>query len=124
MNLFRQHFYQCIEILRFGKEFKVPAPKKVMNLPKKNPDFKTIFLDLDETLIHCDERSNNYTVKLNFPIDKGGIIAVIFILFSGRSQDPQLLQIVFRRVKQIRINHHIHCKQRFICRCDSRPYRP
>jgi hypothetical protein len=47
MNLFRQHFYQCIEILRFGKEFKVPAPKKVYSLAKKNPDFKTIFLDLD-----------------------------------------------------------------------------
>lgn len=29
---------------------------------------KTIFLDLDETLIHCDEASTNYTVKLNFPI--------------------------------------------------------
>ncbi len=68
MNLYRQHFYQCIEILRFGKEFKVPMPKKVMNLTKKNPDFKTIFLDLDETLIHCDERSNNYTIRLNFPV--------------------------------------------------------
>lgn len=80
MNLYRQHFYQCIEILRFGKEFKVPAPKKVMNLTKKNPEHKTIFLDLDETLIHCDERSNNYTVKLNFPIEKGGVISVILLL--------------------------------------------
>lgn len=83
MNLFKQHFYQCIEILRFGKEFKVPFPKKVQNLTKRNIEFKTIFLDLDETLIHCDERSNNFTVKLNFPIDKGGIITVIYILFKA-----------------------------------------
>lgn len=53
------------------------TPKKQLNLSKKNPEFKTIFLDLDETLIHCDERSNNYTVKLNFPLERGGIIAVI-----------------------------------------------
>lgn len=88
MNLYRQHFYQCIEILRFGKEFKVPAPKKVLSLSKKNPDFKTIFLDLDETLIHCDERSSNYTVKLNFPIEKGGVISVLFCNYSGRRENP------------------------------------
>ena len=91
MNLYRQHFYQCIEILRFGKQFKVPNPKKTLTLYKKNPDFKTIFLDLDETLIHCDERSNNYTVKLNFPLDKGGIIAVNILLSSGWSQNKKLL---------------------------------
>ena len=45
-------------------------------MPKKNPKFKTIFLDLDETLIHCDEASTNYTVKLNFPIESGGSIQV------------------------------------------------
>lgn len=28
MNLYRQHFYQCIEVLRFGKSIKVPTPRK------------------------------------------------------------------------------------------------
>lgn len=51
-------------------------PPKEIKLHKRNPKFKTIFLDLDETLIHCDEASTNYTVKLNFPVEGGGIIAV------------------------------------------------
>ncbi len=54
MNLYRQHFYQCIEVLRFGRSIKLPHPKKEYRLPKKNPAFKTVFLDMDETLIHCD----------------------------------------------------------------------
>lgn len=28
MNLYRQHFYQCVEVLRMGKTIKVPQPKK------------------------------------------------------------------------------------------------
>lgn len=43
-------------------------PPKEIKLHKRNPKFKTIFLDLDETLIHCDEASTNYTIKLNFPV--------------------------------------------------------
>lgn len=68
MNLYRQHFYQCIEVLRFGKSIKIPQPKKEFKLPKKNLSLKTIFLDMDETLIHTDEASNIYSVKLNFPL--------------------------------------------------------
>jgi hypothetical protein len=80
MNLYRQHFYQCVEVLRMGRTIKVPQPKKEVKLNRKNPNFKTVFLDLDETLIHCDENSNNYTVKLNFPLERGGTLAVSFPL--------------------------------------------
>jgi hypothetical protein len=60
-----------------------------MKLPKKNSNFKTIFLDLDETLIHCDEHSNNYTVKLNFPLENGGTLAVLVLLLRLESEsDP------------------------------------
>lgn len=76
MNLYRQHFYQCVEVLRFGKTIKIPNPRKHVNLPKKNPALKTVFLDMDETLIHCDENSHHYTVKLNFPLERGGQLAV------------------------------------------------
>ena len=47
MNLYRQHFYQCVEVLRMGRTIKVPQPKKEIKLVKKNPSLKTIFLDLD-----------------------------------------------------------------------------
>ena len=44
---------------------------------------------MDETLIHCDEGSTNYTVKLNFPIEGGGTIAVIILLFrQGSGSGP------------------------------------
>lgn len=76
MNLYRQHFYQCVEVLRMGRSIKLPQPRKELKLPRKNPSLKTVFLDLDETLIHCDENSNNYTVKLNFPLERGGTLAV------------------------------------------------
>lgn len=39
-------------------------PAREIKLHKKNPSLKTVYLDMDETLIHCDESSNNYTVKL------------------------------------------------------------
>lgn len=51
-----------------GKNLKFSQPSREIKLNKKNPKFKTIYLDLDETLIHCDENSNNYTVKLDFPV--------------------------------------------------------
>ena len=51
MNLARQHFLQSVEAIKIGKNLKLPE-QKVINLNKKNPKFKTIFLDLDETLIH------------------------------------------------------------------------
>lgn len=54
MNLARQHFLQCVEAIKIGKNIKLPDNPKVLTLSKKNPKFKTIFLDLDETLIHCD----------------------------------------------------------------------
>ena len=76
MSLYRQHFYQCVEVLRQAKSFKVLHPRKEIKLSKKNPSLKTVYLDLDETLVHCDENSNNYTVKLNFPLERGGILAV------------------------------------------------
>ena len=51
--LARQHFLQTIEAIRIGKTLK-PGPPREIKLAKKNPRLKTIFLDLDETLIHCD----------------------------------------------------------------------
>lgn len=72
-----------------GRNIKLPQPKKELKLPKKNPALKTVFLDLDETLIHCDENSNNYTVKLNFPLDRGGHLAVPILLSRPASaSDP------------------------------------
>ena len=35
---------------------------------------------MDETLIHTDEASNSYTVKLNFPLERGGTLAVSLII--------------------------------------------
>lgn len=46
MNLVRQHFCNPVEAIKIGKSLKLQT-KKVINLPKKNPKFKTIFLDLD-----------------------------------------------------------------------------
>lgn len=59
---------------------KVGKPAREIKLHKKNPKHKTVYLDLDETLIHCDENSSNYTVRLNFPVDGGGNIAVGLVL--------------------------------------------
>ena len=86
MNLYRQHFYQCIEVLRFGKSIKVPTPRKHIKLNQKDHNMKTIFLDMDETLIHCDETSNNYSVKLNFPLERGGFLAVNHYLYRLESE--------------------------------------
>ena len=47
MNLARQHFLQSVEAIKIGKNLKLTDSPKVMNLHKKNPKFKTIFLDLD-----------------------------------------------------------------------------
>lgn len=80
MNLYRQHFYQQIEVLRWGKGIKIARPRKDIKLARKDPSLKTVFLDLDETLIHCDEHSNNYSVKLNFPLERGGVLAVPVLL--------------------------------------------
>jgi CTD small phosphatase-like protein 2 len=52
--LSRQHFVQTIEALRVGRTLKVNQPSRELKLPKKNPKLKTVYLDLDETLIHCD----------------------------------------------------------------------
>ena len=47
MNLYRQHFYQCIEVLRQSKSFKIPQPRKDIKLSRKNASLKTVYLDLD-----------------------------------------------------------------------------
>ncbi len=52
--LTKQHFLQTIESLRIGKTLHIPNPTREIKLHKKNPKFKTVCLDLDETLIHCD----------------------------------------------------------------------
>ena len=80
MNLARQHFIQTIEAIRIGKKIKPGIPAKELKLSKKTPNFKTIFLDLDETLVHCDENATNCTTRLNFPIEGGGTIMVHTIL--------------------------------------------
>jgi predicted secreted acid phosphatase len=66
--LARQHFLQTVEAIRIGRNLKLPNAARDIKLSKKNPKLKTVCLDLDETLIHCDENSNNYTVKLDFPV--------------------------------------------------------
>ena len=81
MGLARQHFFQTIQAIRIGRAIKLLPPAKEIKLDKKNSSFKTIFLDLDECLVHCDELSDNYTTKLNFPIEGGGIISVNFSLY-------------------------------------------
>ncbi len=81
---------QNIEAIKIGKNIRLNAPKEI-KLHKRNPKFKTIFLDLDETLIHCDEASTNYTVKLNFPVEGGGTIAVHFCFNLGRHPRETLL---------------------------------
>ena len=70
----RQHFQQTIDALRMTKNFKIPIPRKEIKLEKKTQHKKTIYLDLDETLIHTDERSQNYSIKLTFPIERGQTI--------------------------------------------------
>ena len=47
MNLARQHFIQSIEALKIGKGIKPNAAQKEIKLNKKNPKFKTIYLDMD-----------------------------------------------------------------------------
>lgn len=90
MNLARQHFLQNVEAIKIGRNIKLTAPKEI-KLSKKNPKFKTIFLDLDQTLIHCDQSSTNYTVKLNFPIEGGGFISVKVEFNLGRDQGKAFL---------------------------------
>ena len=73
-NLSRQHFIQTIDGVRLGKCCTLPSEPKQLKLSKKHPKHKTVFLDLDETLIHCGENLTSYTVRLSFPVDGGGSI--------------------------------------------------
>ena len=75
-SLGRQHFLQIVDAIRIGQTIQLPAPAREIKLAKKNPKHKTVCLDLDECLIHCDELSNNYTIKLDFPIEGGLTVAV------------------------------------------------
>ena len=47
MNLARQHFLQSVQAIKIGKSLKLTQTPKIITLSKKNPKFKTIFLDLD-----------------------------------------------------------------------------
>jgi hypothetical protein len=114
MNLARQHFLQSVEAIKIGKNLKLPE-QKVITLAKKNPKFKTIYLDLDETLIHCDEATNNYTVKLNFPIEGGAVISVNFYLILGWDKSEAILPGIFRRALIVRRNNYLYCFFAFIC---------
>ncbi len=118
MNLARQHFLQSVEAIKIGKNLKLPE-QKVITLAKKNPKFKTIYLDLDETLIHCDEATNNYTVKLNFPIEGGAVISVNFYLILGWDKSEAILPGIFRRALIVRRNNYLYCFLAFICWCGS-----
>lgn len=81
LTLAANHFSQTIQALKIGRHIKISQGKEgEMKLAKKNPKFKTVFLDLDETLIHCDENATNYTVKLDFPVDGGSIVSVHILL--------------------------------------------
>ena len=40
-----QHFYQQIEVLRFGKTIKIANPRKHIQLARKNPNLKKTFLN-------------------------------------------------------------------------------
>ena len=79
VSLSRQHYIQTLEALKIGRGMKINKPSREIKLHKVNPKHKTVFLDLDETLIHCDENSSNYTVKLNFPIEGGSTISVLVV---------------------------------------------
>ena len=116
MNLARQHFLQSVEAIKIGKNLKLPE-QKVINLNKKNPKFKTIFLDLDETLIHCDEATNNYTIKLNFPVEGGSVISVNFEFILGWNQSTTLLSVIFGITFILCWNYHIYSFFSIICRC-------
>lgn len=74
MSLARQHFHQTVDALRITKNFKVASPRKQIKLDKKSKFKKTVYLDLDETLIHTDERSTQNSIILSFPIETGGVI--------------------------------------------------
>ena len=120
MNLARQHFIQTIEALRIGKKIKLNPPAKEIKLNKKNPKFKTIFLDLDETLIHCDENAHNGSaVKLNFPIEGGGTIAVNINQYIGGSQDQAALPVIYQRTCIFCLSYYLHCECIFLCRCGA-----
>lgn len=81
LTLAANHFTQTIQALKIGRHIKISHNQEAeIKLPKKNPKFKTVFLDLDETLIHCDENATNYTVKLDFPVDGGSIVSVYILL--------------------------------------------
>jgi predicted HAD superfamily phosphohydrolase YqeG len=64
LTLAGNHFLQTVNGIKTGKYLQHSMPKEEIKLAKKNPKFKTVFLDLDETLVHCDENAKSYTVKL------------------------------------------------------------
>jgi hypothetical protein len=69
-----------------------------VKLPKKNPKFKTVYLDLDETLIHCDENTNNYTVKLDFPVEGGTTVSVFLAICRQASECVLIARSLSRRL--------------------------
>ena len=73
-SAFRQHFKQTLQTIailsKFGQPSEEAIAEKMIVLPEMETFKKTIILDLDETLIHCNENQNDdYDVKVpvNFP---------------------------------------------------------
>lgn len=79
--LYKEHLFQTFQALRFVKN--LPPPNldqlrvKRKYLPKRPgyENFKTLVLDLDETLVHCsDDLSNNPDVILPIKFPTGETI--------------------------------------------------
>ena len=63
MNLYRQHFYQCIQVLRQANSFKIPHPRKDIKLPKKC-NFITVYLDLDADPLRLEFQQIHSEIEL------------------------------------------------------------
>jgi len=80
-QIYREHFQQSFQALKLCKYMKVPdarvLAKKKVYLPKSDAyrNKKTLVLDLDETLIHCnDSPMKRSDVKLPIRFPQGDII--------------------------------------------------
>ena len=86
-NLFREHWKHTFISLQFCKNLKPPAKRDLIirktNLTRKDKDKgkKSLVLDLDETLIHCNTNGgekSDVTLLIKFPT--GEKIDVIFFV--------------------------------------------
>lgn len=76
-------------------------------------------MDLDETLIHCDESSTNYTVKLNFPIEGGGTIAVISWIYLGRNPGETFLSLIHSVTLYFCRSYYLYCLSSLLRWCGA-----